>query len=127
MTFFAESHPKARKSHRCHMCYRQIEPGEVYRRSAGMDGSSAWTWIECAHCEAFVRVAYRRSWSDDGYDETLLIDFEPHTVAEARVRAQHRRKWRRLDGSLYPVPAVEWAEDKYGFRHPVALTTGAAA
>ena len=126
MTHFTHTTPTARKAHRCMMCWRLIEPGETYRRGAGMDGATAWTWIECAHCAEFVRVAYRR-YGDAGYDETLLIDFQPDNMAEARVRAQHRRKWRRLDGSLYPVPAVTITEDMYGFRHPTAIAPGGEA
>ena len=123
MTFWAESHPKARTPHRCAMCRRAIEPGEVYRRSAGMDGSSAWTWIECAHCEAFVRFAFGRFW-DYEYGEELLIDFDPSNVPEARVRAQYRRKWRRLDGMLYPVPLLTVREDRCGFGHYSAIVPG---
>lgn len=127
MTHYADSHPVARKAHICDMCSRAIDPGETYRRSAGMDGSSAWTWRECAHCEAFARLAHCRSWQDDGYGPDLFAEFEPATVAEARVRAQWRRKWRRLDGSLYPVPALTITEDKYGFGWPTAIAPGGAA
>jgi RNase P subunit RPR2 len=124
MTFYTDKHPTARKSHFCQMCRRTIRPGEKYRRSAGMDGSSAWTWIECAHCEAFVTVAYRRSWMDEGYDEDLLRDFEPQDVGEARVRAQFRRRWQDRAGDLYAVPEIQWTEDKYGFGHPTAIRPG---
>lgn len=109
------------------MCSRTINPGEVYHRSAGMDGATAWTWIECGHCAEFVRVAYPRSWSDDGYDAEIFAEFVPRDVAEARVRAQWRRKWRRLNGTLYPIPVVTIAEDKYGFGHAVAIAPGVAA
>lgn len=124
MSHFAHSTPVARKPHRCQMCTRIIEPGETYRRSAGMDGSTAWTWKECAHCAAFVRVAYRRSWMDEGYDDDLLADFVPESVTEARVRAQYRRRWRGRDGGLYPIPDVQWAEDKDGFRYPIGIVPG---
>lgn len=124
---YADSHPVARKRHICDMCSRSIEPAEKYRRSAGMDGSSAWTWRECAHCEAFARLAYRRSWHDDGYGPDLFGEFEPMTVAEARVWAQWRRRWRRLDGSLYPVPSLTITEDQYGFGWPTTIAPGYAA
>lgn len=127
MTYWHETRPKARRPHRCWMCSRTIEPGETYRRSAGMDGGTAWTWIECAHCAELVRVAYRRVWDSDGYDEALLVDFEPESIAEARVLAQYRRKWRRRDGSLYPVPVVTVTEDRYGFGYPTAIAPGEAA
>lgn len=126
MTHYTHATPKARKPHRCMMCYRTIDPGETYRRGAGMDGSTAWTWIECGHCAEFVRVAFRRSWDDESYGDDLFIDFEPLDIAEARVRAQWRRKWRRLDGTLYPLPLVGQYEDKHGFRYPVSIAPGGA-
>ena len=127
MTHFHDTEPVARNSHTCDMCHRTIRPGEKYRRSAGMDGSSAWTWKECAHCAALATVAWRRSHLDEGYNEDLFADFEPWSVAEARVRAQVRRRWTRRDGSLYPVPVVEWAEDKHGFRWPTTIAPGSVA
>lgn len=123
MTHYTHAEPKARKPHRCMMCYRTIDPGETYRRGAGMDGSTAWTWIECAHCAAFVRVAFSCYW-DESYDETLLIDYEPRSIAEARVKAQYRRKWRRLDGTTYPLPVVNMVEGKHGFSHPASISPG---
>lgn len=90
-----------------------------------MDGT-AWTFIECAHCAAFIRVAYRRSWMDEGYDEDLLRDFAPDNIQEARVWAQYRRRWQRADGSLFPIPTVVFHEDRHGFAWPVAIEAGAA-
>lgn len=124
MTHSQDTEPVARKPHACDMCRRTIHPGEKYRRGAGMDGSSAWTWKECAHCAALVTVAWRRSHLDEGYTEELFHDFEPQSIAEARVRAPMRRQWARCDGSLYPVPVVEWVEDKHGFRWPAAIAPG---
>ena len=125
MTHWDVRHPKARKTHRCQMCHRQIKSGEVYKRGAGMGGGTAWTWRECAHCEALVRVAFRR-WFDDEYDAGMLDEFEPNDIAEARVRAQYRRSWRRLDGTLYPIPHVIEREDRHGFVWPVAIQPGEA-
>lgn len=127
MTHYADTHPRARKPHSCDMCRRTIRTGETYRRSAGMDGTSAWTWIECAHCEPFARFAYSSRGWDEGYDETLLIDFEPVDVAQARVLAQYRRRWQRRDGGLCPVPELIIREDKYGFGRPVDIKPGAEA
>ena len=127
MTHYSHSRPKARKPHVCVMCGRTITPGENYLRTAGMDGSSAWTWLECAHCEVFVSYAYSASWPDDGYGPDLLSEFAPACVAQARVLAQYRRRWRRLNGDLYPLPVALHREDKYGFRHVVDIAPGAAA
>ena len=38
------------------------------------------------------------------YDIDLLLDFEPATLAEARVKAMFYKRWTRRDGSAYPVP-----------------------
>jgi hypothetical protein len=48
-------------------------------------------------------------WSDDGYTEADFVDWEPASIQEARWRAQYRRKWRRRDGRLYPVPGADAA------------------
>ncbi len=123
MTFYQHTNPRARKQHRCEMCGRTIQPGEVYRRGFGADGN-AWTWKECAHCEQLVRVAFPRSWNDESYGDDLFNDFEPQSIAEARVRAQHRRRWQRLDGTLYPIPNVIESEDRYGFGREDSIEPG---
>lgn len=51
MTFYTDTHPRARTEHQCDDCHRTIRPGETYRRGVGMDGTAAWTWKECAQCE----------------------------------------------------------------------------
>ncbi len=121
---WTSTHPKARVSHRCVMCGRTVHPGETYLRTAAMGEGTAWTWKECVHCAAFVQYAYGISWHEDSYGEELLIEFEPKTVAQARVRAQHRRQWRRRDGSLYPVPHVVTREDSHGFGRRVDILPG---
>ena len=119
VTHYVSTKPKARKRHFCDLCNRVIQPGEEYRRSAGMDGSTAWTWRECAHCAQLIAVVWRETYSDDGYDSMTVDDWEPRTIAALRVKVLWRRKWARADGSLHPVPVVTWLEDKYGFGHPV--------
>lgn len=107
--FYVNTHPTARKPHRCMMCRRSIDPGEQYRRGAGMDGSTAWTWIECAHCSALAGyLTSQDDYYDDGYDWTMLADWEPASVEHLRIKALAvRRQWRRTDGTLYPVPVIE--------------------
>lgn len=119
--FFHHTHPTARKAHRCSLCKRVIGTGETYLRGSGMDGEYAWTWKECVHCKVFAQLMARRC----GYSEwefDVLGDFEPWDIAEARVRAQFRRRWRKLDGSLYPLPSLIFAEDGC----PTAIAPGAA-
>lgn len=93
---------KARKPHRCDMCFRTIGPGETYLRGAGMDGT-AWTWKECAHCEVLASWVVQ-SLGLDEYGEENLINWDPETTGEMRIKVQHRRQWKRRDGDLYPVP-----------------------
>lgn len=105
MTHWISETRRARKAHRCDTCGRQITPGEHYRHGAGMDGSTAWSWAECAHCRvlaAFVMDLYDL----DEYDWTSVAEWDPADLGEFRVKAQWRRQWRRVDGGLYPVPVV---------------------
>lgn len=120
MTHFTDAHPIARKPHTCQYCGRTIRPGETYRRGAGMDGSHAWAWKECAHCEAlllWVITAYDL----DEYDAATIADHDPETIAELRLKANWRRKWTRRDGTLVPAPRIIRREDKYGFGHVVGI------
>lgn len=103
MTHYATTTPTARREHRCILCGRTIRPGEKYLRGAGMDGSSAWTWKECAHCDA-IRDLARCDAGDDEYGDELIAEWEPGTLAYMRLKAMWRRKWTRGDGTLYPVP-----------------------
>ncbi len=126
MTHFQDEHPVARKPHWCEMCGRRIDPGEKYRRGSGMDGSTAWTWRECAHCAALAAyVALDDPWDDDGYGPDLFTEWEPLTVEHLRLKAlATRRRWRHTDGRLYPVPTVEWTDDRMDH---VSLHMGVAA
>ena len=114
MTHFHTEHPIARKPHLCEMCGRRIDPGEKYRRGSGMDGATAWTWIECAHCAALAAYIGRiDDYYDEGYGFDLFHEWEPETVEHLRIKAlATRRRWRRADGSLYPVPVVAWTDDR---------------
>ena len=97
---YIHSRPKARKPHRCEDCGRTIHPGEQYVRTFAVDGN-VWTYIECAHCVAIVPLI---EWEDDGYTYDNFDCWEPRTVADLRLKAQWRKRWTRLDGSLYPIP-----------------------
>lgn len=125
MTYFHRTTPTARKPHRCNLCGRMIRPGETYHRGAGMDGGTAWTWRECAHCYALIPIVDtidgEYGWPDD------FADWTPYTIPHARLRAMWRRRWTRADGTLYPVPVVVWHEDKHGFRWPIDARPGEAS
>jgi hypothetical protein len=100
----ASENPVARKEHRCQLCYRTIEPGERYNRQRNIGDDGPYVFKACAHCDAYVRLADIASYCDDGYTADDVCEYEPVDVTSARWRAQYRRKWRRRDGALYPVP-----------------------
>ncbi len=110
MTFFTESKPTARKRHICASCRRIIEPGEVYRRGAGMDGGTAWTWKECLHCAALIlRINDLVDDDGEGYSWESFADYARgdygfETVADLRAAAGWRMQWRTRRGTLLPVP-----------------------
>jgi hypothetical protein len=100
----ASENPVARVEHGCQLCGRTIEPGERYNRQRNIGDDGPYVFKACAHCNAYVRLTDLSSWCDDGYTIDDVYEYEPCTMREARWRAQHRRKWRRRDGSLYPIP-----------------------
>jgi hypothetical protein len=103
----ADEQRKARKLHRCHMCFRHIEPGETYRHQRNVDGGTAWTWKCCAHCDAAIHILdLWQGWhcGDEGLTHVDFEEFEPQTVAQARIKVGWRRRWRRKDGTLREVP-----------------------
>ena len=108
--WLSDTKPKARKSHKCQLCFRIIEPGERYVRSAHIGDDVPYTFKACLHCDAYVpEIDLLGQMADpwDGYTAEDLIEYRPRNMTEARWWVQHRRKWRRHDGSLYPIPAKD--------------------
>ena len=103
----SRSSPKARKAHKCQMCFRVIESGETYHRQFNEYDSSVYTWKECAHCVALLRLVDIEDWDDSGISDETVSEWEPGDLWELRLKALWRKKWRRADGSLYPVPTKE--------------------
>ena len=100
----SRSEPKARTSHKCQMCFRVIDPGETYERQFNVFDGRAYTWKTCTHCQALMRLASIEYEADEGYSDETIDEWEPGDVWELRLKALWRKKWRRKDGSLYPVP-----------------------
>lgn len=98
--------PVARKPHTCSLCSRTIDPGERYRRTRLVWDDAPYTFKECDHCAALVRVTDVMEWADEdsGYTTDDVHEWEPRTVRDLRLKVQFMRRWRRRDGSLYPVP-----------------------
>lgn len=100
MTGYVDSHPTARKRHRCTLCHRTIQPGEMYWRQVAFD-AGAHTFKTCEHCERTV-VTYCRSVGDDQWTEEDVMDWlrDDHPGPYATMLAG----WRFPDGELAPPP-----------------------
>lgn len=106
MPEFVTSHPKARKEHRCTDCGRTIRTGETYRRGAGFDGGTAWSWKDCRHCE-FVLNEYDIAW-DGEYNADTFHEWSGdgfQDIAEGRLQAGYRKQWTTAGGNLWPLPS----------------------
>lgn len=103
-TTLSDKHHKARIAHYCDLCSRRIEPGETYRRVRVVDAGEAWTSWGCEHCEALSVLL--GPWLDqgEGISEDDIGEFEPSTIAEARLWIYWKRQWRTRNGDLRPVP-----------------------
>lgn len=119
MDFASTTTRKARKRHVCEECFRSIDPGETYHRTAGSWEGDFFTNIACAHCHVF------RKWidkADDYYSEGYYggagewaangyvsrYDLPGSTWAERlalyRMASHFRDHWRDRTGQLRPIP-----------------------
>jgi hypothetical protein len=100
---------KARKAHECSMCGRTIEPGESYDWSSNVYDGDFYVWKQCAHCDAMVRILNLHYWAafpDEGLGPDDVGEFEPETIAQARIFIGWKTGWRRKDGTLREVPVA---------------------
>ena len=74
------------------------------------------------HCDA-VRDVALGGWSDD-YGPDLPGEWEPASWQQMRVKVQWLRRWRRRDGSLYPVPERITRTNEHGFVWQVDVKEG---
>jgi hypothetical protein len=118
---FESKDRRAVKAHRCTECGRTIDPGETYQHAAGLMDGNWFTFKTCAHCRTccawLVAVC-------DGYlFEGVLEDLGEHRFESVaswwllRRIAEARRKWRRSDGTLYPLNPPRRGRD-----YPVVTT-----
>lgn len=105
--YFTDSHPTARVPHRCEVCGDTIQKGEKYRRGAGMDGNTAWTWIECLYCERVAQRYGRETGASSGdeYDAICVIEWlqDEYPIELSQMRA----RWRTPEGERLPLP-FQW-------------------
>ena len=104
MQTLSQSKPKARKAHLCEWCNRIIGPGEVYQQASLLADDGFFAWANCLHCSALVSLC-----DIDGYGEGVttddILEWEPRDLEALRWKVLWRKKWRRADGTLYPVPS----------------------
>lgn len=115
-TFTAREQHTARTEHRCSLCFRRIEPGEVYTRQRGYDGGDAWTFKSCAHCTALMSEFPQIldfAWLDQVFDCDAVSEWaqpgNARDMAEARAMVGWRMKWRTRGGRLLPLPEARAA------------------
>lgn len=101
----------ARKEHWCELCRRTIRPGEQYERQTNIYDGRLYDFKTCAHCRELIAHAPASlqediDWADEGYSQDTILEWEPRSVAELRLKVGWKRQWRHADGSLYALPVV---------------------
>lgn len=105
--FFQATHPRARKQHRCDMCRRTIEVGEIYRRQGYIWDGRADSNHLCSQCEAFAKALHSVGFENDEGGWPWIGDLEQGEVAYCGYGIElgrFRGGWRNDDGTLY-----DWA------------------
>jgi len=104
---------RARLRHRCTECSRDIEPGEAYLAERTVFDGDAMSHKICSHCQrvrAYL-VNHCGGWLYRGLSEDISGHHYYSTASnDAEVRAVRllahgmAARWRRGDGTLWPVP-----------------------
>lgn len=127
MLHYTDRHPRARKPHICDACGRTIQAKEIYRRGAGMDGATAWTWKECAHCELFIAWLRRIKYLGEEYGSETIEVWEPETLSDLRLKACWAKRWTFQSGALMPPPEARFVVNSYGYRLLASLSMAVAS
>jgi hypothetical protein len=104
----SDAKPKARKAHKCGLCYRQIEQGETYRRQTVRGDYGIETWTICAHCDAlndwlwFNDKDARWCLQDGEFD---MAEWISEYYRDSPATHLFRAGWRER-GELVPLSAV---------------------
>jgi hypothetical protein len=119
-TALRDTYQKARKRRLCDLCGRWIDLGEEYHYGFYVDYGDHYGFSTCAHCDQYMSPIFQSDqWdSDTGVGPDCAEDFDPRTWAEMRLKVWYRRRWRRRDGTLIPVPRLVWARVFYPRRSP---------
>lgn len=103
---------RARLQHQCTECRRTIEPGESYLAERTVFDGDAMSHKICAHCQR-VRdylIDHCGGWLYGGLHEDISGHYYGSTSNDAGEREVRllsigmSARWRRADGSLWPVP-----------------------
>ena len=97
-----QSHPVARKEHRCMYCGGVIHKGEKYQRSTNVYDGRVYDWVTHEKCEEIAELLnmYGRTW-DDGltqpaFDEFVwdaICDFFPDSDEACDMSIEERVDW----------------------------------
>ena len=114
--FFSATYPKARKTHICQQCGRDIEPGETYRRQGMVWDGRMSASIVCLQCEAFAEAVYKLGFEGDEGGWAWLPDVDSSELAYCGLSVEHglyKRRWRDSDGNLVTYPQAEEPRDSH--------------
>ncbi len=98
----SQSHPTARKEHRCMYCGGVIHKGEKYQRSTNLYNGTVYDWVTHDKCEEIAELLdmYRRTWDDgltaDGFGEFVwdaICDFFPDSDEACDMSTEERVDW----------------------------------
>jgi hypothetical protein len=92
--------PKARKAHTCQMCWRTIDVGEIYECQTNINDNTLYTWKNCTQCNVFYGL---EDYDGDGIGYDTVDNWEPGNTYDLRLKVLWHKKWRRKDGTLYPI------------------------
>jgi hypothetical protein len=122
---YDETERRAAKSHVCDDCGRTIDKGERYHLARGLTDGYWWGAKCCAHCYAagWWLKEICGGWLWQGIGEELAQHWEEGytDLVVGRLVVGHRRKWKRWDGALMPLPLLRkviWSASKSNYnRH----------
>lgn len=104
--FYSHSVRKAKKSHICDECGREILPGERYDYASGKADGEMWFAKTCIHCTAvseWLRVVCggvcHHAVYDDLKEHRDEEGYNPRWISIAL--SGMRKRWRRADGTMW--------------------------
>lgn len=102
---------KARKHHRCMLCHRLIDPGEMYRYQVIVGDWGIYAWKNCEHCDLIASLVDQAfGWLDEGIHDGIVSEWEPETIPHLRLKVYWQQGWRKPDGTLRDLSVLEEQE-----------------